>query len=138
MTEVKEQGELSSGAQTVWSVVREFGGFVEALGGRVELEGEGIGTLRTIPMGSESVVERLDELDDENMRVRYTILQAGPLPVSDYHATMEISRSGDDACTLTWSSTFDPDGVSEEDAITAVQRMYRGAMSGLRKYLSGT
>jgi hypothetical protein len=134
MTEVKEQGDIPSKAPAVWAVVREFGGFVEALGGQVELEGEGIGTLRKIPMGSDMVVERLDELDDGEMRIRYSILQAGPLPVRDYQSTMQLAEAEGDSCTLTWSSTFEPAGTSEEDAITAVQRVYRGGIKGLQRH----
>jgi hypothetical protein len=134
MTEVKEQGDIPSKAPEVWALVRDFGGFVEALGGRVELEGEGIGTLRKMPMGSDTVVERLDEVDDGDMRVRYSSIEAGPLPVREYQATMQLAEAEGNSCTLTWSSTFEPSGVSEADAVTAVQRIYRGGIKGLQRH----
>jgi hypothetical protein len=134
MTEVKEQGEIPSKVQDVWAVVRDFGGLVEALGGAVELEGEGIGTLRKIKMGPDLVVERLDEVDDNALRMRYTIMEAGPLPVREYHATMQLAGGDGDSCTLTWSSTFEPSGASEDEAVAAVQRVYRGGIKGLQRH----
>jgi hypothetical protein len=134
MTEVKEQGDIPSKAPEVWALVRDFGGFVEMLGVPVELEGEGIGTRRKMTLGSDTVVERLDELDDGDMRVRYSILEAGPLPVREYQATMQLAEGDGDSCTLTWSSTFEPAGTSEEDAVTAVQRVYRGGIKALQRH----
>jgi hypothetical protein len=134
MTEVKEQGDIPSKAPAVWALVRDFGGFVEALGGSVELEGDGIGQLRKMTMGSDTIVERLDDVNDSDMRVRYSILEAGPLPVSEYHATMQLAEAAGDSCTLTWSSTFEPSGASEEDAVTAIQRVYRGGIKGLQRH----
>ena len=134
MTEVKEQGEIPANAETVWAVVRDFGGFVEALGGSVELEGEGIGTLRKMKMGSDMIVERLDEVHDGDMRVRYSIVEAGPLPVSEYHATMQLAKGESDSCSLTWSSTFEPAGVTEDDAVAAVQRIYRGGIKAMQRH----
>ena len=82
MTHVQVQGEIGASADAVWALVGDFGGFVKALGAPVDLEGEGIGTLRTIKFGSRpAVVERLEELDHDAQRITYTILEAGPLPV---------------------------------------------------------
>src|SRR4051794_27471549 len=120
MTKVQVEGEISATPESVWTLVGDFGGFVKALGAPVELEGEGIGSVRTIAVGSQAIVERLDELDHEQKRITYSILQAGPLPVRDYSATMQLAPSGEDACRLTWSSTFEPEGVGEEDAVKAV------------------
>src|SRR5437588_12822921 len=134
MTEVKEQGEIPSNAKAVWALVRDFGGFVEKMGVPVELEGEGVGTLRKLKMGSDMVVERLDEVHDGDMRMRYSILEAGPLPVTDYHATMQLAQGEGDSCTLTWSSTFQPAGASDDDAVKAIQRVYRGGIKAMQRH----
>src|SRR3954451_19635770 len=137
MTEVREQSDIPAAPDAVWALVRDFGGFVTALGGSAELEGEGVGQTRTLQMGGGSpIVERLEELNDDEKRVRYAILQAGPLPVRDYVATMQLSDPGNGATTLTWSSTFEPNGVSEADAVTAVQRVYQGGFKGLHKHFA--
>jgi carbon monoxide dehydrogenase subunit G len=140
MAEVREQSDIPAQPDAVWALVRDFGGLVTALGGAAELEGDdGVGQTRTMQMGAGSpIVERLEERNEDEKRVRYSILQAGPLPVSNYVATMQLSDPGNGATTLTWSSTFEPNGVSEEDAVTAVQRVYRGGFKGLQKHFGGS
>jgi hypothetical protein len=134
MTHVQVDGEIAAAPDAVWALVGDFGGFVTALGGKVELDGDGIGTRRTIKFGSRAVVERLDALDPEARSITYSILEAGPLPVRDYQATMKLAPSGEGATTLTWFSDFEPDGVSEDDAITAVRGVYDGGIAGLRRH----
>src|SRR5205085_12056559 len=90
MAEVREQGELGAGADEVWKLIRDFGGFIEAMGMPVELEGEGIGQTRKIPLGSEPTVERLEARDDDARRLVYSIV-SGPLPVANYLSTMQLS-----------------------------------------------
>jgi hypothetical protein len=138
MAEVREQSEIPAAPDAVWALVRDIGGFVTALGGAVELEGDGVGQIRTMQRGGSAIVERLEERNEDERRVRYSILQAGPLPVRDYVATMQLADPGNGATTLTWSSTFEPNGVSEEDAVTAVQRIYRGGFKGLQKHFGAS
>jgi len=137
MAHVQVEGEIGATPDAVWELVGDFGGFVKALGAPVDLEGEGVGQLRTITFGSKSVVERLDELDHDAKRITYSILQAGPLPVRDYRATMQLAPAGDAACTLTWFSDFEPEGASEEDAVKAVRGVYDGGIAGLRRHFAG-
>jgi hypothetical protein len=137
MTHVQVDGEIPAAPEAVWALVGDFGGLVKALGAPVEIEGAGIGTLRTIKVGSKVIVERLEELDDQARRITYSILQAGPLPVRDYRATMQLAPSGAAATTLTWFSNFEPEGVSEDDAITAVRGIYEGGIAGLRRHFGG-
>jgi hypothetical protein len=136
MTHVQVQGEVGATADAVWAVVGDFGGLVEALGGAVDLDGDGIGQLRTIKFGSTAVVERLEELDHDAKRITYVILQPGPLPVRDYRATMQLAPAGDSACTLTWFSDFEPEGASEDDAIKAVRGVYDGGIAGLQRHFA--
>ena len=137
MTHVQVDGEIPAAPDAVWALVGDFGGFVTALGGQVEVDGDGIGTRRTIKRGSRSIVERLDALDADTKSITYSILEAGPLPVRNYQATMKLTPSGTDATTLTWFSDFEPDGVSEDEAITAVRGVYDGGIAGLRRHFGG-
>lgn len=47
MVEVTEEGVLQAPAADVWKLVGDFGGFIEALGIPVELEGHGVGQIRS-------------------------------------------------------------------------------------------
>jgi hypothetical protein len=130
MAEVREEGELGAGIDEVWTVVGDFVGLIEGMGLPVESEGEGIGMTRTIPMGPEPVVERLEERDDAAKKLVYSI-QAGPLPVKDYLSTMQLSDAGEGRTKLVWSSTFEPVG-DEAAAKQMVSGIYTGGIAGLQ------
>jgi len=137
MTHVHVDGEIAAAPDAVWALVGDFGGFVKARGAPVELEWDGIDTLRTIKFGSKAVVERLEELDHDAKRITYSILEAGPLLVQNYRATMQLSPSGESGTTLAWLSDFEPAGVSEDDAVKAVRGVYDGGIAGLQRHFAG-
>jgi len=130
MAEVKVEGELGASVDEVWKVVGDFVGMVQGMGVPVEAEGEGVGMTRTIAMGPEPIVERLEELDEDAKKVVYSI-QQGPLPVKDYVSTMQLSEAGDGRSKLTWSSTFEPVG-DEAMATQIVTGIYDGGIKGLQ------
>ena len=131
MAKVHESGELGSSVDEVWTLVGDFGGLVEAMGVPVELTGEGIGQTRKIPVGAEPTVERLEERDEKAKRIVYSIVSSG-LPVSGYVSTMQLSPEGESRTRLDWSSTFEPSGVSEEEAVRIVTGIYTGGIAGLQ------
>jgi hypothetical protein len=130
MTAVREQGELGAGIDEVWKLVGDFGGFVEAMGLPVTMSGEGLGSTRTIELGGTNV-ERLEELDNDAKRLVYSLV-SGPLPVKDYRSTMQLTPIDDGRTRLEWSSTFEPDGIPEADAIAAIRGIYSGGIAGLQ------
>ncbi|MFE3442783.1 SRPBCC family protein [Nocardia sp. NPDC059180] len=137
MIEVREQCELGSDADTVWKQIRDFPGFVEMLvesrdGARVEPSGEGIGMLRTVTLGADTVVERLEELDDSARRTSYSMPVTGPFPIAGYLATITLAPLGGNRCALTWSGRFEPAGVAEEIAAAAVREVYTAGIDVLR------
>ncbi|HYD08965.1 MAG TPA: SRPBCC family protein [Acidimicrobiales bacterium] len=130
MAEVKVEGELGAGVEEVWTVVGDFVGMVQGMGVPVEAEGEGVGMTRTIAMGPEPIVERLEELDADAKKVVYSI-QQGPLPVQNYVSTMQLTEAGEGRSKLTWSSTFEPVG-DEAMATQIVTGIYDGGIKGLQ------
>src|SRR5436305_1081426 len=93
MAEVHESGEVGASVDEVWKLVGDFGGFPQAMGVAVELEGEGIGQTRKISAGRAPMVERLEERDEDAKRLVYSIVE-GALPVTDYRSTMQLSAAG--------------------------------------------
>lgn len=132
MAEVSEHGELGASIDDVWKLVSDFGGFPAAMGLSVEVDGEGIGQTRTLSMGGPPMVERLEELDAETKRVVYSIVQ-GPMPFTDYRATMQLAPAGEGRTALTWSGTFEPaEGTSADDSAALVRRIYQGGIAALQ------
>ncbi|MFU8815157.1 MAG: SRPBCC family protein [Pseudomonadales bacterium] len=139
MTTVTVSEDINANAAQVWAALSDFGGI--KVGGPVtsfETEGEGVGMIRTIGMGGGKIVERLDRHDAAAMVFGYSIINDdGPLPVSDYSATVTITDQGNDTCNVNWTGNFEPRGVAEADAAKIVEGIYRGGIAGARKAVGG-
>ena len=138
MTTVEVVEQIAAGANDVWGILGDFGGVkvggpVEA----VEVEGEGVGAVRTITMNGAKIVERLEAHDEGSLTFTYAIINDDhPLPVSNYSATVIITADGGDACTVNWTGSFEPKGADEEAASNLVRGIYTGAIEGARRALT--
>ena len=137
MTEVVVNEQVAAAAEDVWRILSDFGGI--KVGGPIEafeIEGEGVGAVRTITMGGGKVIERLDVHDPATKVFSYCILNDdNPLPVSNYSATVKVSADSDSSCTVDWRGTFDVKGADEETACNVVRGIYTGGIQGARKAL---
>jgi hypothetical protein len=136
MASVKVSERVGASASAVWDLLGDFAG-VQRFSSGIEsctVEGEGVGAVRTLKMpGGLELQERLEALDAPGRRLQYAII-AGPLPLEHYLATIEVREDGD-GCVIDWSSTFDPKGVTEEQARDMVEGIYRGGIRGVCKTL---
>jgi hypothetical protein len=140
MTKVTVSEDICGRAADVWAALSDFGGI--KVGGPItsfETKGTGVGMVRTIGMGGGKVVERLDRHDAKAMVFVYSIVNDDcPLPVkAGYSATVQVTDKGNGACNVNWSSTFEPKGAPEADAIKVVEGIYRGGIAGARKRVEG-
>jgi hypothetical protein len=134
MSEFRIEGDIEISADALWGVISDFGE-VSWLPGDPDFqsEGEGVGMIRTIrtpPLPT--VRERLEAIDDARRAIHYTVIDGNPMPVRDYHATMKVVDLGGGRSRLEWSSTWEPDGVSEEQARAAVQGLYTGVLAAVK------
>jgi len=136
-TEVKET--VNANAKAVWDILGDFGGI--KIGGPItafEVEGDGVGAVRTITMGGANIVERLEAFDANGMSLKYAIINDDcPLPVSGYSATINVTADGDNACTVEWIGTFEAKGAPEAQASEIVKGIYTGGIAGARKATGG-
>jgi len=139
MTKVEVSETVAAPAARVWALLRDFGGIAKWAGPmlqNVEVEGSGIGAVRRVGLpGGLSLAERLEAFDDQGRSLSYSIVEKSPIPVKKYLAKMKVVESGPNACRLDWSSTFEPDGASEEQAQTMIRGVYTGGIAGIRKAL---
>ena len=68
------------------------------------------------------------------MTFRYRLTE-GPLPVNDYVATMEVAAQGPTATTVTWSSTWEPEGAPEAEIRGLLEGLYNAALENVDKAL---
>jgi hypothetical protein len=140
MAQVQVSEDVPVAAAKIWDLVRDFGGAQKWLGPMVqklELEGEGVGAIRTITLpGDTKLHEQLQALDDAEMSFRYAIVRESPLPTTDYVAKFKLVETGPDSCRIEWGSTFEPaGGMSEDDVKPMVEGIYRSGIAGLRETL---
>jgi len=135
MASVKVSERIEASADAVWDLFRDFGG-IQRISREIQacsVEGEGVGAVRTLSLGALALKERLEAFDDPGRRLQYSII-AGPLPLADYLATVQVSEEGD-ACRVDWSSQFEPKGIPEPQAQAMVEGIYRSGLKGIKKAL---
>ncbi len=136
MSSVKVSERLAASASSVWDLLRDFGGVQRYSAGieSCKVEGEGVGAVRTLGLpGGLSLQERLEAFDDRGRKLRYAII-AGPIPVENYLASIEVSEDGD-GCRIDWSSSFDPKGISDAQGVAMLEGVYKAGINGIRKTL---
>ena len=118
---VSEEGTINKDADTVWSVIGDFGGLTKWMGGgnmKLELTGTSTdaGSTRTLTMGNGfSITEALVDYDAENRSYSYIAINGGG-SVKNYLSTLHVEPTGKDTCKVIWSATFDPKEGSDDEA----------------------
>lgn len=137
MTEVATNTHLAVPADQVWQMIGGFNALPDwhPLVKKSELEDGGTVRQLTLPDGS-GLTEKLEHTDDNERTYSY-IITAGPLPVSNYRATIRVVPDDDGkGCTVEWSSEFEAVG-SESDAMAAVQGVFEAGLENLKKMFPG-
>ncbi|MDJ1133014.1 SRPBCC family protein [Streptomyces iconiensis] len=122
MPEAFASAVVPADADTVWRVVRDFGGLDTWLPPVVRCdlpEGEApdrVGCVRTLLMADGgTVVESLVALDDHTRALTYAIVSS-PFPVHSYLATMRVlPLTTTDEAFVSWSVTFDCDPADADE-----------------------
>jgi hypothetical protein len=129
MATAKVEETINADSKAVWELLSDFGGVMRYAKNLTscDLEGSGVGAVRTIKMGDFVIRERLEELDEAAQRYRYAIIEA-PIPASDYLATVQISDTGDGKTKIEWSSTFDPGETPEGQLRELFEGIYRDSI----------
>lgn len=137
MGEYRTQGEFEISADALWAAVRDFGEVGWLPGNPTySSEGEGPGMIRTIDSPPiPTVREQLDAIDDDTRTIFYRIIEGIPMPIVGYSATMQVVDAGGGRSRLIWSSKWEPDGVTEEEAGNVVANMYKSIMGVMKTNL---
>jgi len=138
MAKVSSSTDLPVSAKTVWAVIGNFNALPDwhPAVEKSELKKEDGSTVRKLSLvGGGSIEEKLEKIDDKERRYTYTIL-SGPLPVSNYTATLKV-REGDKGCSVEWSSEFEARGAPEGDAVAAISGIYEAGFENLKKMFGG-
>ncbi len=143
MANVSMSMKIAAPARRVWELVGAFNALPDwhPAVEKSEIEGEDgrKGTVRRLSIigGGGTIVERLEDVDDNARRYSYSILQ-GPRPVANYQATIRVNEEEDGkSCTVEWSSEFDAAGTPEADAVNAIEGVYKAGLENLKMMFGG-
>ena len=134
---VKEETLVSAPAEAVWGFI---GGFKSldrwhpAIASSTLLgTGEEIGDIRVLTLNDgKQIVEKLESYDGQVMVLRYQILES-PLPVANYHASVRVKSAEAGMALVTWESSFEAAGVSDEEAKKTISEIYLPGFESLTK-----
>ncbi|QEU96726.1 SRPBCC family protein [Streptomyces kanamyceticus] len=122
----------------VWSLIGGFDALPDWLPYIPEstaLEGGRVRRL-TNPDG-DVIIERLVDFNEAERHYSYAILQA-PFPVDGYVSTLRVHAvpGRADVAEVQWSGRFNPDGVTEEEAVALFAGIYADGLDALHKALA--
>jgi hypothetical protein len=136
MAKVSLSTTLPVPARTVWDAIGGFNSLAKwhPAVAKSEEAKEGTATVRRLTLhGGGTIVERLEGKDDRKRTYSYSIV-AGPLPVAAYKATLHVEENKDGkSCQVEWSSTFEPSGAPEPEAVKVIRGIYEAGFENLRK-----
>lgn len=139
--EVLVTESFSVSADEIWNLLRDFGGILKWNPDSLEsvtVEGEGLGSIRTITIpGGVSLQEKLEAFDDPGRSFSYSFTGKLLLPLENYLASMTVIPVDDSNCEVRWESTFEPGPMSEDQAEATVVGIYRAGFDALKKTVEG-
>ena len=135
MPEVNLSTHLNVSPEKVWDLIGQFNALADWHPAVEKSTLEEGGTVRKLSLvGGGEIVEKLLPTDDEHT-YEYSILSS-PLPVMNYTSKIKVVKDGDGA-KVQWSSSFDPSGASEADAVSAISGVYQAGFDNLKKMFGG-
>jgi hypothetical protein len=129
-------------AGRLWDLVADFGAVEQwwppGMLTRVDVEGEGVGMVRSIHTIVGIVLnEKLESIDPAARVLTLSIVGDLPAGMQDYRASGRVSEAEDGTCTLTWEGHYKvPDAESEAGARQFIEGAYGAMFQGLRDHLA--
>jgi carbon monoxide dehydrogenase subunit G len=136
--EIRIEEEIRASADAVWPVVSDFAGITRFMAGleKVEVQGQGIGAVRTVTVtGGSKLQERLESFDPKARSFSYSVLPGG-VPVQNYLATVKLADAGSGRTRIVWTARFDAPGLSEAQVgpiAKGMEQAYGAAIAGIKK-----
>lgn len=122
MTQVSCKTTVCAPVDAIWQMISDFGAAGQYVAGVADctVEGEGIGARRTLTYADGStIVERLETRDAATLRLSYALLTDAPF--RNCLTTMALRDLGPRQAELTWSATFQADGLPESEALALLE-----------------
>lgn len=145
MARVFVSSVIGASAGKVWERVRDFNALPRwhprIRDSRIEdaLPGDKVGCIRNFNLqNGDNIREQLLGLSDYDMFCTYSML-AGPMPLSDYVATLRLTPITDgDRCFAEWSAEFNCEVADEDDLVNGIgTNVFQGGFDALKRHFGG-
>lgn len=118
---------------TVWKLVGNFNSLdvwhPAVKSSEINGKGTKVGTRRLLTLqDGATILEALRTYSDAKNSYSYAIVKS-PLPVANYVSTITLTPAADGHTLMKWTSTFDANGVSDEQATEVIQGIYDSGMA---------
>lgn len=133
MTKAVIKSDIAADPDAIWDYLKDFSsvGQWNPLVQSVEIDGNGVGSVRTLKVkGIGEFIEQLEEINDSERVYTYSIKKC-PLPVAKCKIQMRVMDNGDGNSTVEWSSEFEPDNDQGLSAVRTFQQMHQDALNNL-------
>jgi Polyketide cyclase / dehydrase and lipid transport len=119
--------KIPGGAQSVWEIVGNFGGFhkfIPALAS-IDVTGDGVRSVRKkLFKDGNIVIEQLNSRNDQALCMTWSLIYT-TLPIGNLWAAMTVVADGEDSCKATWTIEGEP-SADWADSLPAFQAFLQG------------
>ena len=132
MTEVQRSKQFDVSPEEMWRRIGDFQGVAGWHPGIAGCTPQEAGEVRelALPDGHKVVERRVAQTDRS---YTYRILDPGPLPVSDYEATIAAHDGEGGGSVVDWRARFVPAGASEADAVEVIKGIFDSGLEALAR-----
>ncbi|SAL79778.1 polyketide cyclase/dehydrase and lipid transport [Caballeronia terrestris] len=128
--------EVPATADKIWQLIGGFNSLPDWLPFIPSSELSEGGRVRHLKTADgHTIIERLEAFDEKGRSYSYSIVEA-PFPARDYLATISVQEvAGTDGSLVTWSGSFSPVGVSEDEIVRLFHGIYEEGLLALAEGL---
>jgi hypothetical protein len=141
MADIQVEQVFDIPANQLWELIGDFGDMSKWTGLPPETciqEGEGIGSLRTLRFREgEIIIDRLEAETDTSYTYSIVNNDESPLPYKSYRATMSVEPVDATSSRFVWAGEFEPDGITDDEAVVFAQNMYSMGIGYMKKAVAG-
>jgi hypothetical protein len=134
-----EKIDIDHSIEQVWALAAAFGAIVSWMPAIqwCTLQGDGVGSVRTVISFGSTVDEKLEVLDHENFTWSYRILDPHALPMKGGFGTWKLENIAENKTNVTWiadAEDVDSDGVEVIQPI--FEPFMKDCLAGLKRALA--
>lgn len=138
---VSKEITVNASPETTWKMIGDFNHLdvwhpVVVASQLKQGDSQTPGAIRLLTLGNGATITEKLVANNNGLRSYTYAITESPLPVTVYVSTITVSDAGDGKSTVVWSSSFDSNGASDEEAISTIAGIYDAGLNSLAKHFN--